>query len=127
MSGLTWIIYAADVLDNLKVALGFVVGIIVGYGVVRFCITAHNREEWRSWESVRRVVGDCPTPYWPLRPAICAACIAMAIALIPAKNTVYLMVGVEAATRMAATSEAREILGLVKDRLVSELKPAKGS
>ena len=113
MSGLSWAIYFAEVLEGLKAATLMATGaafFVLGIAAIGWTMPTEKTAEAAAWVMKR------------------AAAFVVLFGLIgivmPSRQTVYLMVGVEAATRMAATSEAREILSLVRQRLVAELQPA---
>jgi hypothetical protein len=112
MNSLSWLIYFADVVDNLRAF--FAVGIFIAAIGSLVCLMGSFIEEW----DVRYAV----------RGSICAALIGLVISFVPRTNTIYAIAASEMGERALATPTAdkavRALNAWLDKQIVSE-NPAK--
>lgn len=116
---LSWALYFIDVVENLKSSLVFftVVGgicSIVGtcFWLVNKCEEDHRRSEPAM--NFGRILMSIAIPMFLFSMAVNT--------VLPTKETMRMIVGIEAANAVAQTDEAKEMLDLVKSRIKKSLE-----
>ncbi len=119
MNDLSWLIYLADVLPNLRESFGLFLLVSAASSVVlivNYFITVANDELEKAILLKGFLKLTLPT----------TLVLTLLWAAIPSKDTIYLIAGSEAGEFVVNTPEAREILNGVKEVIqlqIEDLKP----
>ena len=130
MNSLSWIIYAADVLGELKTGMAILsaIGCIV---VVAAFIVGNAKWSYYSWHDQEarerseafRLKIQSFGKVWVLFAMVCLLGIS---ALIPQSKTLYMIAASEAGETVVTSPEAKEMLGdlkeIIRRKLAQELK-----
>jgi hypothetical protein len=125
MNSLSWMIYAANLVDNMNtlaaIAL-FVGGVGGGFA---YCVGTFPWHEW-SWDTAKakadRDAARGSFRKWGRR-GVMAALITLPIAtLIPSDRTMYMIAASEAGETIVTSPEAREVFNDLKTIIKSKLK-----
>jgi flagellar basal body-associated protein FliL len=105
MNNLSLLLYGASVSENVAVILliGAVVTVI-GIGIVKLAAAATDEPQPKT----RNL-------------ALAAGAAALIAAFLPSKQTVYMIAASETAERVAATPEAREMMDLLRRKIIATL------
>lgn len=135
MNALSWLIYAAGVLDGINIMLG----IALGFSILAVCMSWTSRmlasamvldmdlpsdfkpkgsrdyQKWEAWESVTRRKSIYLIP----------VALMVVMAVLPSSRTLWLIAASEAGETVVTSPDAIEMLNdlkaVIKDRLKSEL------
>lgn len=117
MNSLSWLLYAADVLGNLRPLLGFLATLMGAGAVISYIVRCASAD----WENTvgRSKVG---MPAFPVLGVAAAVALGLSAAAIPSSNTLYMIAASETGQRLVETPEAKEMLDLVRRRVKAALE-----
>lgn len=107
MNSLSWLLYLASILPQLQISLGIAAGVLFFWFLV-VCIDRDSRSYREAWK----------VPKWQMP---VAAILLLIAALIPSKNTLYLIAGSEAGEAVVTSQQGQEILNDVQEVIRAQL------
>lgn len=119
MNSLSWFLYFADVVGNLRPAFG-VCSVFTGLATVILSVIliatsdGYNEQVHLTTKKVIKIVA----PFFVV--------ILLVATLIPSRETVYMIAGSEAGEFVVTSPEGKEILGDIKEVIKHQLKELKG-
>lgn len=125
MNSLSWFIYLAEVFHNLGTTafiftgLGFFVSVGLLIGTIAVTAAASTDKEAADFKPTVVFMNKIWWPIW-------IVCILLAN-LLPKKDTMYMIAASEAGQMIVENKATQEVLGEVKDVIMSKLKQMKES
>lgn len=116
MNSLSWLLYAANTLENVGtflvlVTVALLAGYVISYGVRCIVADANNRD----------------APEFSRKTIYVGFAIGAAACFIPPAKTVYMIAASEVGSRVADTAEGKELLDLLRARVREALTEEKKS